>query len=96
MAKLKRPPDFSDTRQLPSEPVMMEIGRLSIVAASIEDILHRLHWKLARIAEPVGAVITGDARATRLSEDIIRIAKAAGTNQAIIDDLRDIFRTTLV
>ena len=91
MVRLKKPIDFEDTRQLPSEPIMVEIGRIAIVSAGIEDLLHALYWKFAGVADPVGAVITGDARTTRLSEDVIRIAKAAGTNKAIIDDLKDIF-----
>ena len=70
---------------------MMEIGRLAIVAASIEDLLHSLYWQLSGVTDPVGAVITGDARAARISKDIIRIAKAAGTDDAIVEDLRDIF-----
>jgi hypothetical protein len=36
-------------------------------------------------------VITGDARANRLTEDIVRVAKSAKVDQAIIDDLKDIF-----
>jgi hypothetical protein len=91
MAKLARPKEFADTRQLPREPIMMEIGRLAIVSASIEDLLHMLYWRLAGLADPIGAVITGDARATRLSEDVLRIAKAAKIDQSVIDDLQDIF-----
>lgn len=70
---------------------MEEIGRIAIISASIEDLLHVLYWKFAGLTEPVGAVITGDARATRLSEDIIRVAKAADIDQSIVDDLKDIF-----
>ena len=91
MVKIARPPGFKDTRQLPRESIMMEIGRIAIVSASIEDLLHDLYWKLAGLTDDIGAVITGDARASRLSEDIIRIAKAAKVDQAKIDDLKDIF-----
>jgi len=96
MVKLKRPPDFKDTRQLPSEPIMGEIGRIAIVSAAIEDLLHVLYWKFAGLTDPIGAVVTGDARATRLSEDVIRIAKAGGVDAAIIDDLKDIFSDFIV
>jgi hypothetical protein len=91
MAKIKRPPDFEDTKQLPRDEIMLEIGRIAIVTASIEDVLHSLHWKFSGLTDSVGAVITADARASRLTEDIIRIAKAAEIDQAIIDDLKDIF-----
>ena len=91
MVKLQRPENFTDTRQLPREAIMAEIGRIAIVSASIEDLLHSLYWKFAGLSEPVGSVVTGDARASRLSEDIIRVAKAAKIDQIIVDDLRDIF-----
>lgn len=91
MAKLKRPADFQDTKQLPRDEIMLEIGRIAIVAASIEDILHSIHWRLSGLSDSVGAVITADARASRLTEDIIRVGRAAGIDQAIIDDLKDIF-----
>jgi len=91
MAKLKRSEDFKDTRQLPREEIMLEIGRIAIVSASIEDLLHSLYWQFAGLNDAVGSVITGDARANRLTEDLIRIARAAKIDQAIIDDLKDIF-----
>jgi hypothetical protein len=91
MAKLKRPPKFEDTRSLPSNKMLAAIGRTAVVSTSIEDILHRLHWKYAGLSTEVGPVITGDARATRLTEDILRIAKAAKAPQKVIDDLSDIF-----
>jgi hypothetical protein len=89
--KLKRPANFKDTKQLPREKIMLEIGRISIVSASIEDLLHSLYWRFAGLTDSVGPVITGDARANRLTEDIVRIAKAAKTDQTIIDDLKDLF-----
>ncbi len=70
---------------------MIEPGRIAIVTASIEDLLHSLHWKFADLSEPVGSVITADARASRLTEDILRIARAAKIDQAIVDDLKDVF-----
>jgi hypothetical protein len=91
MAKLKRPGSFQDTRQLPRDEIMLEIGRIAIVSASIEDLLHSLYWRLAGLTDPVGSVITSDARANRLAEDIIKIAKSAKVDQAIIDDLKDVF-----
>lgn len=91
MVKLPKPKDFKDTRQLPSEGVIAEIGRLAIVSASIEDIMHQIFWKHAGVSAPVGATITGDARATRLGEDIVKIAKAANVDAAIVEDLSDIF-----
>jgi hypothetical protein len=91
MVKLKRPADFKDTKQLPREEIMLEIGRIAIVSASIEDLLHTLYWRVSGLNESVGSVITGDARATRLTEDILRIAKAAKADQAVVDDLKDLF-----
>jgi hypothetical protein len=91
MAKLKRPTDFRDTRQLPRDSIIIEIGRIAIVSASIEDLLHSLYWRFAGLTETVGSVITGDARASRLTEDVIKIARVAKVDQAIIDDLKDIF-----
>lgn len=91
MAKLKRPANFQDTKQLPRDEIMLEIGRIAIVSASIEDLLHSLHWKFSGLSNPIGAVITADARSGRLTEDVIRIGKAAKIDHAIIDDLKDIF-----
>lgn len=91
MVKLLRPAEFKDTRQLPSEFIMLEIGRISIVSASIEDLMHSLYWKFAGISEEVGAIVTGDARATRLADDVVRVAKAAQVESAIVRDLQDIF-----
>jgi hypothetical protein len=91
MVKLRRPADFKDTKQLPREEIMLQIGRIAIVSASIEDLLHQLYWRLAGLSDPVGPVITGDARANRLTEDIVRIAKAAKVDHCVIDDLKDVF-----
>lgn len=91
MAKLKRPENFKDTRQLPRESIIVEIGRIAIVSASIEDLLHSLYWEFAGLTDTIGSVITGDARANRLTEDIIKIARAAKVDQAVIEDLKDVF-----
>lgn len=91
MVKLKQSPEFKDGRQLPSKGMLTAIGRAVVISASIEDILHGIHWKYAGLSQKVGPVITGDARATRLTEDIMRIVRAAKVRYEIIDDLHDIF-----
>ena len=64
---------------------------MAVVSASIEDILHIIYWKMAGLSDAVGAVITGDARPNRLTEDIIKIARGAKVDAKIIEDLSDIF-----
>ncbi len=91
MAKLPRPNGFEDPKHLPSKTILAEIGRLAIVSASIDDILHAIYWKFARLTDAVGAVITGDIRPGRLVDDIIKVAKAAKVDPKIVDDLKDIF-----
>lgn len=92
MAKLVRPQSFKDTRQLPSEFIMMEIGRIAIVSASIEDLMHSLYWRFSEISISVGAVVTRDIKATKLAAEIVKVAEAAEVDPAIIEDLKDIFK----
>ena len=91
MAKLRRPKSFKDRLGLPSAAMLAAIGRTVVVSASIEDFLHSLHWKFAGLNDVVGQVITGDARPTRLADDIIRVARAANVDEKILEDLSDIF-----
>jgi len=63
-----------------------------LVSASIEEELHALYWKLLGTTDNVGKVITGDMRANRMTEDILKIAKIAKIDQAKIDDLEDLFQ----
>lgn len=91
MTKLARPPQFKDPRHLPPKDMLAEIGRMAVVSAGIEDILHNIYWKFARLDAVIGATITEDARPNRLAEDIIKIAKAAKVSAAQVEDLTDIF-----
>ncbi|MCK1533158.1 MULTISPECIES: hypothetical protein [unclassified Bradyrhizobium] len=91
MLKVKRPKNFADTNQLPREQIMQEIGRIAIVSASIEDLLHALHWEISGLNDLIGPLITSDVKPARLSQDIIKIGKAAKVKQSTIDELRDLF-----
>lgn len=64
----------------------MEIGRIAIVAASIEDIFHLLHWQFAGLSDSIGPIITADVKPNRLTEDILRIAKIAKLDPAGAQD----------
>jgi hypothetical protein len=92
MSKLPRPKGFEDPNFMPSQSILKALGRVSVVSASIEEELHAIYWKMLNATDSVGKVITGDMRANRMAEDILKIAKAAKMVQAKIEDLEDLFK----
>jgi hypothetical protein len=92
MSKLPRPKEFKDPNVMPAPDILQAIGRVSAVSAGIEEELHALYWKLLAVSDGVGKVITGDMRSNRMTEDILRIARASREADGIIKDLEDLFQ----
>lgn len=89
--KYKRPRNFEDNLYKPPDDVLAAIGRVAVVSASIEDLMHGLFWKYVEVPTDVAVIITGDQKPTRLAEDIIKIAAALYEDPDRVQDLRDLF-----
>ena len=87
----KRPRSFEDNYQRPSDDVLKAIGRIAATSAGIEDILHAIYWRFAEVPWSVAPIITGDQKPSRLAQDIIKMAVTYEEDEAIIQDLRDLF-----
>jgi hypothetical protein len=75
---------------MPKDGILKSVGRVAAVSAGIEDELHAIYWKLLGVKDDVGIIVTGDMRASRLCEDIIKLAKAKKLPSGILNDLADI------
>jgi hypothetical protein len=91
MTKCPRPGGFKDPLYMPSDAILRALGRVAAVSAGIEDQLHALYWELLKVRDDVGRIITGDMRASRMTEDILKLARASNRSPAIIEDLIDLF-----
>jgi hypothetical protein len=91
MTKRPRPKDFQDPLYMPPDDVLKALGRVAAVSAGIEDQLHALYWKMLGVKDEAGKVITGDMRANRMTEDILKLARATNYPREKIEDLEDLF-----
>ncbi|MET4230192.1 hypothetical protein ABIA85_003459 [Bradyrhizobium sp. LA6.10] len=91
MTKRPRPKDFVDPLYMPPDEVLRALGRVAAVSAGIEDSLHALYWKMLDVEDVAGKVVTGDMRASRMTEDILKLAKATNYPADRVDDLTDLF-----
>lgn len=91
MTKWPRPKDFKDPLYMPPDAVLRALGRVAAVSAGIEDGLHALYWRLLGVEDEAGKVITGDMRSNRMTEDILKLARAQKYPPEKIDDLMDLF-----
>ena len=91
MAKVPQPTDFIDGHQMPSGDMLEAIGRLAIITASIEDILHELTWKYLKVPRHVGALLTNEKKLKRLTQDLIKMCKTTKATSLILEDFEDIF-----
>ena len=83
--------EYDGMYQRPSDEVLRAIGRIAVNCASIEDILHFIHWRYIDTLWEVAPILTGDMKPSRLMDDIIKIAVAVGEEEDRIDDLKDLF-----
>jgi hypothetical protein len=72
----------------PPNTVLQAIGRIAVICASIEDMLHVIHWRYVETSWDIAPILTGDIRPSRLMDDIVRIAVAANEEPARVADLR--------
>jgi hypothetical protein len=75
----------------PPNTVLQAIGRIAVICASIEDMLHVIHWRYVETSWDIAPILTGDIRPSRLMDDIVRIAVAANEEPARVADLKDLF-----
>jgi hypothetical protein len=93
MTKWPRPKEFKDPLYMPPDAVLNALGRVAAVSAGIEEQLHALYWKLLGVGDDAGKVIAGDMRSNRMTEDILKLARAQKYAAEKIDDLVDLFAT---
>jgi len=89
--KYKRPRNYEYMYYLPPDEVLATIGRIALVAASIEDIIHSIFWRYADVGDSVGQILTGDEKPPRLAEDILKMAIAVEEDPERIEDMRSLF-----
>jgi hypothetical protein len=89
--KYKRPRASEEWFYTPPDDLLAAVGRVAINSASIEDLMHSLYWKYVEVPPEVAAIITGDQKSTRLSEDIVKVAVALDEDPDRVQDLRDLF-----
>ena len=68
------------------------IGKLSVVSAEIEKVLHEIYWKHAGISKIVGPIVTDNLNPKRLGEGIIKFAKIEKSDTKILDDLKKLLK----
>ena len=76
---------------MPPDGILRALGRVAAVSSGIEDQLHELYWQLLDVKDDMGRIITGDMRSSRMTEDILKLARASGRPTPIVDDLVDLF-----
>ena len=91
MVSISRPPGFQDWKAVPSNAVLQEIGRLAIITAGVEDLIHGIIWRYLNIEDSLGSVITGRFKLKQLQDNCIKILKAADAPTLILKDLEEIF-----
>ncbi len=74
------------------DQVLKLLGKIAIIAASIEDLLHKIYWKYCGVDEKYGPIITDNLSPKRMSEDIIKIVKKDPSKKRIFDDLNIIMK----
>jgi hypothetical protein len=74
----------------PPDDLLRAIGRVATLSASIDELLHVIHWNYLDTNWDIAAIVTRDMRPSRLAEDIVRMAIACPDEDAIIQDLRDL------
>jgi hypothetical protein len=92
--RYKPPRNFAkeyDWYYRPPDDVLRAIGQIAVTCASIEDILHFIHWRYVDTYWAVGPILTGDMKPRRLIEDIIKIAVATEEEDERVSDLKDLF-----
>jgi len=92
--KLERPapPEFEDPNAVPAEDALVQIGYMTVVTAGVEDTLHALYWNFAKMSDKLGRIITGDLKPNRLCGDIVKLAESSRKSNAIVTDLKSLFR----
>lgn len=92
--KYKTPRNFIrdyDVYYTPPDDVLKAIGKIAVNCASIEDILHSIHWRYLEIPFDVGPILTADLKPSRLMDDIIKIAVEFGEDEDRVQDLKALF-----
>lgn len=93
--KYKTPRNFVrdyDWHYTPPDEILQAIGRIAVLCASIEELLHIIHWRyIDTLLEVAPILITGDMKPGRLMEDIVKIATVTGEEEPRIEDLKFLF-----
>lgn len=90
----KRPRSFGtadDLYSMPDDDVLRAIGRVAVVSASIEDIIHFIYWRYVDTTWEIAPILTTGEKPSRLTEDILKMAIAVDEDPGRIQDLRDLF-----
>ena len=71
--------------------MLQALGKLAVISAQSEEILHELYWKYANLNDKSGPVVTDNLNPKRLSEDILKFAALDKSKAHILADLTILF-----
>jgi hypothetical protein len=85
------PPFTVDWNTGLSEGMLRALGKLAVVSAYAEELLHQIYWHHAGLNEQSGPIVTDNLNPKRLEEDIVKLVSFDGTKANILEDLRILF-----
>jgi hypothetical protein len=85
------PPFTVDWNTGLSEGMMRALGKLAVVSAHAEELLHQIYWHHAGLNEQSGPIVTDNLNPKRLEEDIVKFVSLDKTKINILADLRLLF-----
>jgi hypothetical protein len=68
--------------------LLQALGKLAVVTAQIEEVLHQIYWKHAGLDEVTGPIVTDNLNPKRLAEDIIKLVGLDPTKANVLADLK--------
>jgi hypothetical protein len=85
------PPFAVDWNTGLTEAMLRALGKLAVVSAQAEELLHQIYWHHAKLDERSGPIVTDNLNPKRLEEDIVRLVSLDKTKGNILADLKVLF-----
>jgi hypothetical protein len=91
MALSDYPPFAVDWNTDVGEGMLRALGKLAIVSAYTEELLHQVYWHHAGLNEQTGPIVTDNLSPKRLEEDIVKLVSLDRAKANILADLKILF-----
>jgi hypothetical protein len=85
------PPFAVDWNTGLTEAMLRALGKLAVVSAQAEELLHQIYWHHAGLDERSGPIVTDNLNPKRLEEDIVKLVSLDRTKVNILADLKVLF-----